>query len=226
VYCVVASKHVKYKTNTTYSSIAYPPRGGTAVIGDCSVTKTPLFFISHTITLLLVLSCVTILNNKTTLAFVSLLVQLTNNQSILSPASAGPISRRNFRVIHIIPFLQNIQAFLAALQVTEITASLTAKADRTDRRATTTTGESTRQQHSGNNKGNTTPVVVRTRMCRAYSTSPNLPRSGTLPNPNQSAARYRYVRDELVWTDLQYRPAGGTAPAVTHSNPYPYIRVL
>jgi hypothetical protein len=79
-------------------------------------------------------------------------------------------------------------------------------------------GESTRQQHSGNNKGNTTPVVVRTRMCRAYSTSPNLPRSGTLPNPNQSAARYSmyetnsygqtYSIDQVVPHRL-----------VTHSNP-------
>jgi hypothetical protein len=152
--------------------------------------------------------------------------QLNNKQSILSPASAGPISpRRNYFGLYILyPFSKISKLFLAALQVTEITASLASQPSRQNDRTnepltlhttttttTTTTGESTRQQHSGNNKGNTTPVV-RTRMCRAYSTSPNLPRSGTLPNPNQSAARYS-MYETNSYGQTYSRPAGGTAPA-------------
>jgi hypothetical protein len=66
LYCMSTSKHVKIQNkNTTYSSAPYPPlEVGTAVIGRvCSVTKTVPLFITHTL-LLLVLSCVTILNNS------------------------------------------------------------------------------------------------------------------------------------------------------------------
>jgi hypothetical protein len=94
---------------------------------------------------------VTILNNKAkTLAFVSLLVQLNNKQSInlITSLCWSYFSRRNyFRVIHIIPFLQNIKLFLAALQVTEITANLTAQADKRTSHYSTTTTTTTTGEH-------------------------------------------------------------------------------
>jgi hypothetical protein len=163
-----------------------------------------------------------------TLAFVSLLVQLiTNNQSILSPASAGPISqdRNYFRVIHIIPF-QNIQLFLAALRVTG-SQQASAQTDRTDRshylalplpllpqvRAQTT---AQRQQQGQNDTGSSADSDV------AYSTSPN--RAPVLPNQIK-VPHGTVCTDELVWTDQQYRPAGGTTGLLPQI-PYPYIRVL
>jgi hypothetical protein len=164
---------------------------------------------------------VTILQQQKTLAFVSLLVQLNNNQSILSPACWSYLKTKLLPGYTYYTLSPKSKLFLAALQVTE-QQSLTAQM--TERTTTaTTTGEEHRQQHSSSNRA-TTPVVVRTRMCRAYSTSPNLPRSGTLPNPDQSAARYG-MYDELVWTDHSIDQQ--VVPRlVTHSNPYPYIRVL
>jgi hypothetical protein len=106
---------------------------------------------------------VTILNNKAkTLAFVSLLVQLNNKQSInlITSLCWSYFSRRNyFRVIHI-TLSPKSKLFLAALQVTGSQQTSSGQADRTTERATTlhyhyhyyhTTGESTRQQHSGSN---------------------------------------------------------------------------
>jgi hypothetical protein len=110
---------------------------GTAVIGRvCSVTKngTPL----HTQLLLLLVLVVCDdpqqQSQNTGVCFV--VVQLNNKQSInlITSLCWSYFSRRNyFRVIHIIPFLQN-QAFLAALRVT---GSASLSPNRQDRQATT-----------------------------------------------------------------------------------------
>jgi hypothetical protein len=79
---------------------------------------------------------VTILTTNKTLAFVSLLVQLNNKQSInLITSLCWSYFKTKLLPGYILP---KYQAFLAALQVTEITASLTAKpTERQNERATT-----------------------------------------------------------------------------------------
>jgi hypothetical protein len=121
------------------------------------------------------------------------LFQITNNQSILSPASAGPISQdETTSGLYILyPFSKISKLFLAALQVTEITASLTAQADRTNEQppCTTTTHHYQRAQHKRQQQGQHDTgssglgCAVPTVLHLTY-------RAPALPNPNQSAARY------------------------------------
>jgi hypothetical protein len=170
----------------------------------------------HNTLLLLVLSCVTILQQQSkTLAFVSLLVQL-NNKSILSPASAGPISQdETTSVIHIIPFLKISKLFLAALQVTE---SQQASAKPTNRRGTTlhyhtttttttTDGKTTaqRQQQQGNDTGSSADSDVPTVLHLTYR--------APVHYRIQIKVHGTVCTDDSRMDRPQYRPAGSTAPA-------------
>jgi hypothetical protein len=115
--------------------------------------------------------------------------QITNNQSILSPASAGPISQdETTSGLYIIPFLQNIQAFPRSRLQGSQQASQPKPTERTSSPLTTgeraqdnsTAGNNNRQHDTGSSGlGCAVPTVLHL-----------TPRSGTLPNPNQSAARY------------------------------------
>jgi hypothetical protein len=152
--------------NTTYSSMApYPPlEVGTAVGESVVLPKRYPSFIHTQLLLLLVLSCVTILNNKAkTLAFVSLLVQLNNKQSInlITSLCWSYFSRRNyFRVTYytLSPKYPSFSSQRYRLQDHSQTSQKPTEQRGppcTTTTTTTTTGESTRQQHSGNNKNNT-----------------------------------------------------------------------
>jgi hypothetical protein len=133
-----ASKNVKIQ-NTTYSSIApYPPlEVGTAVIGRVVVLPKRYPSLLHTQLLLLVLSCVTILQQQAKHWRLSRCsFQLNNKQSInlITSLCWSYFSKTKLLPGYTYYTLSKIsKLFLAALQVTEITASLlTAQADRTN----------------------------------------------------------------------------------------------
>jgi hypothetical protein len=180
----------------------------------------PLFYFTQL--LLLLVSCVTILTTNKTLAFVSLLVQLNNKQSInLITSLCWSYFKTKLLPGYILP---KYPSFSRSVTGYRDHSKPHSQADRTTERTSHHLAlplplplPQVRAQDNSNNKGNTTPVVVRTRMCRAYSTSPNLPRVHyriqiKVPHGTVCTRRTRMDRP-------QYRPAGSTAPAVTHSNP-------
>jgi hypothetical protein len=178
--------------NTTYSSMApYPPlEVGTAVGESVVLPKRYPSFIHTQLLLLLVLSCVTILNNKAkTLAFVSLLVQLNNKQSInlITSLCWSYFSRRNyFRVTYytLSPKYPSFSSQRYRLQDHKAKPHRSRQNNEDHlalplplplpqvRAQDNSTAATTRTTHTGSSADSD-----------AYSTSPNLPRSGTLPNP-------------------------------------------
>jgi hypothetical protein len=116
-----------------------------------------------------------------TLAFVSLLV-LNNKFSSQDETTSG---------LYILYPFSKYQAFLAALQVTEMQ-----QADK-NRRATTTTTREHKTTAQRQQQGNTTPVVVRTRC--AVPTVLHLTYRAPVHYRIRSKCRtVQYVRDELV----------------------------
>jgi hypothetical protein len=127
LYCMSASKHVKYKTKHYSISIApYPPSSRYCCHREVVSFKTKILF--HTITTTTKTKCVTILQQQSQNTGVCFCCSFQlNKQSInLITSLCWSYFSKTKLPTYYTPFSKISKLFLAALQVTEITASLTA----------------------------------------------------------------------------------------------------